>query len=268
MEFLKKHYEKIILSVVLLALAVASAALPMRVDAVHRSLQDVKDKLIRKRSKPMEPLDLTTNETVLARLARPPSLSLSGDHNLFNPVKWERTPAGGLKKLRAGEFGPGALRIVEITPLYLSIAYEGVSGSADNPRYRFTVERQTGARSTSGQRRMILAQPNQSSKNDPFVLREVKNLPERPLELVIELTDDKSLVAVTTNQPFRRVIGYMADLKYAPRMETDARVFDNQKVGDKLSLSKVNYKIVSIDEQQISIEDERTTKRYTIRKSS
>jgi hypothetical protein len=59
----------------------------------------------------------------------------------------------------------------------------------------------------------------------------------------------------------------LADLKYEPRLETDIRVFNNQKVGDKINLSKVNYKIVSISEDQITIEAEPSTKRYTIRRS-
>lgn len=39
MEFLKKHYEKVILSIVLLLLAVAAAYLPIRVAAVNKDIE-------------------------------------------------------------------------------------------------------------------------------------------------------------------------------------------------------------------------------------
>ncbi len=39
MDFLKKHYEKVVLSVLLLAMAVAAALLPLKVSQVREELQ-------------------------------------------------------------------------------------------------------------------------------------------------------------------------------------------------------------------------------------
>jgi hypothetical protein len=265
MEFLKKHYEKILLSVVLAALAVAAAALPLQVSSVHTKLQEVKMRLVSGRAKPMEPFDLSTNETLLARLSHPPSLDLSGEHNVFSPVKWERLPDGSLRKLNYLETGAYALVITNIQPLHLVIAYDGTVGLSDPPRYRFTVTKESASRPQDRRPKTVFAQPG-TKAGDTFVLKEVVGPADAPTELILELLDDQQTVVVSSNSPFSRIEGYMADLKYQPKFESDARTFTDRRVGDKLQLSKTDYKIVSISENEVVVEEERTTKRTTIRR--
>ena len=74
MQFLKAHYEKVILSVVLLGLAAVAALMPMRV-AQERERQEAREREITNpKVKEYQPLDLTTNATVLARIEQPPRL--------------------------------------------------------------------------------------------------------------------------------------------------------------------------------------------------
>ncbi len=259
MEFLKKHFEKILLSVVLLALAVAAAALPLKVSSVYQTLQDIKTRLIKKGAKQMPPLDLSTNETLLARLDRPPPLKLSVEHNLFSPVKWERRPDGTLRKLLPHEHGPSAVRISNIVSLTLTINYQGLVGASAPARDRFSVEKQAAARATDRSPKTAFAQVGQ--KNDTFMLKDITGPPESPTELVLELSDDKTVASVSTNKPFKRVAGYMADLLYPP----ENKFFNNKRVGDKVNLSKVDYKIVSITDSEVILEDP-TTKRTPIRR--
>src|SRR5438876_1582092 len=143
MEFLKNNYEKVILSVVLLGLAVAAVLLLTWVGNEKRALEEIEQGIIQVPPKPLKPVDLSTNEMVLQRLVKASNLRLSGDHNLFNPVQWQRMPDGRLIPLRTGrEIGAGALSVIHITPLYLKIEYEGAGGSGDVLQYRFRVTRE------------------------------------------------------------------------------------------------------------------------------
>src|SRR5207237_1938182 len=95
MQFVKKHYEKVLLSIVLLGLAGAAAALPWQVSHERDRLEEIQGNLtVKVKAKPFKPLDawLTTNKTVLARLESPLNLEFSGQHNLFNPVPWKKMP--------------------------------------------------------------------------------------------------------------------------------------------------------------------------------
>jgi hypothetical protein len=62
MEFLRKHYEKIILSVVLLGLAVAAALLPMMVSRERSALEELERDIRQTPPKPLKASDLSTNE--------------------------------------------------------------------------------------------------------------------------------------------------------------------------------------------------------------
>jgi hypothetical protein len=125
MEFLKNNYEKVILSVVLLGLAVAAALLPIWVAGEKRALEEIDNQITQTERKELKPVNLTTNEIVLQRVVKATALRLSGEHNLFNPVPWQRMRDGHLIPIRTGrEIGPSALAITKIAPLYLRIEYD------------------------------------------------------------------------------------------------------------------------------------------------
>ena len=90
MDFLKKHYEKIILGVVLLGLAVAVAFIPFKVGSERKELEDKRLSLIPRSVKPLTNLDLTVPETAIKRAAAPVALDFSSTHRLFNPMPWQK----------------------------------------------------------------------------------------------------------------------------------------------------------------------------------
>jgi hypothetical protein len=59
MDFLKKHYEKILLGVVLLGLVTAAVLLPFMIMSDRENLEVTRMGIINRVPKPLEPLDLT-----------------------------------------------------------------------------------------------------------------------------------------------------------------------------------------------------------------
>ena len=77
MEFLKKHYEKIVLGVVLLVLVVSAALLPIIIKGEQDSLKAKSDEIINLPSKPLEPLNVSTQQLVFQRAQAGVSLDLA-----------------------------------------------------------------------------------------------------------------------------------------------------------------------------------------------
>jgi hypothetical protein len=259
MEFLKKHYEKVILSVVLLGLLVAAALLPIWVANEKRALEEIENSIISTPRKELKPVNVSTNEATLQRLQKPEHLRLSSGHNVFNPVLWKRRPDGTLLKIQTGtEEGPAALTITGISPLYLRIEFDGAVGTGDNLQYRFKITREA-ERSPGKRAPTTRSVPNVGSKNDVFLLKEMKPK-DNPAEFVLELADTKETVTVTKDKPFSQVAGYIANLKYDPEKMT----FLNRRLDDRLIFASDTNKIVAITATNVTVEALSNTKRTTI----
>ena len=71
MDFLKKHYEKILLGVVLLGLVGAMVFLPFMILQDRNQLDETRTEIIIRPVKPLPPLDLTAERTNIRRLQLP-----------------------------------------------------------------------------------------------------------------------------------------------------------------------------------------------------
>jgi hypothetical protein len=261
-EFVKSHYEKILLSVTLLILAAAAAYLPLKISENQKMLRSAKefDPAVGKGKLPKR-VDLSANQILFERMEKLTNLDLSRPHNLLNPVTWKRAMDGRLLKIDSSEKeGPGALVITKIRPLNLTITFIGAAGTGDPPRYQFTVKNEADPnRSKRGNIPKLVAL---NAKSDFFTLKEVRGPVDNPTELVLELEETKELVTVTKGKPFVRVNGYSADLTYpleANKVFLDRRVKEIIEFGDK------KYKIVAIRENEVTVEAIQTTARTTIR---
>src|SRR5208282_2386008 len=125
MEFLKKNYEKIILSLVLLGLVGVLAFMPVMIITDQERMRDLRTSVIPRKVQPLPPLDLSRQQAVLERLKSPNELDFSTTNKLFNPVKWVKTRDGAIVK--AAALGPNAAVVTKITPLYFSIALDSVT---------------------------------------------------------------------------------------------------------------------------------------------
>lgn len=260
MPFIKKHWEKILLSIVLLGLAVAAAALPLEVSRVREYLSMQRDRIVvRTDPKPFQGVDLSTNRATLKRLAGPIDLEFAHGHNIFNPVQWQkRQPDGTYYKIPTSEhIGPAALVVTQIEELDLTVSFEGVEGTPENPRYRFTINRE-------GESKQTITATTRIPRNKHFTLQEILGPKESPSGFKLQLQDDKEPIIVMKDKPYTRVIGYSAGLKYPPHNQNFAKAF---RVKDPLRLMYDNetYKIVAINRNEVTVAADSTKKRTTVR---
>lgn len=252
MEFLKAHYEKIILSVVLVGLAAAAALMPMKVSQEKQKEEDRKMNLIRPKVSEMEPIVMTNSTEVLARLSKPARFQLAGEHNVFNPVRWQRMVDGGL--IKGTDAGPQALVINEINPLFLKVEFRRVIGSGADIKYEIAVAQETEGpqfRSRLGEK---------GKKNNMYTIQEVRGDPDAPTELVVLLEGEREPITIGPNQPYERVIGYSATITYEP----DKRTWKNLKQKDELIFGGETYNIVAITENEVVMSAKSNKKQSTI----
>jgi hypothetical protein len=240
MEFIKKHYEKVILGIVLVGLMVAVAFIPLKVASERAELEQQRANYLTPQAKPLPPLDLEAQENTLKRVAASVAMDFTTTNKLFNPMPWKRAADGHLIKDDSKNIGPGALTITKLTPLYLILTLDSVSVSDTGTRYFIGVTRE--AASTPSQRGKHQVYCSLNVKNEVFTLRKIEGPPENPTRLFVELNDTGETAVVSKEQPFRRIDGYMADFKYDP----EKKVWPSRRVGSTLTFDGEDYKVVAI----------------------
>jgi hypothetical protein len=99
-------------------------------------------------------------------------------------------------------------------------------------------------------------------KNDDFMLgtNGVKGDPDNPDELLVKLADSGATVPVSKDKPFRRLDGYMADLKDGPENKS----YQNQRVGSIVPINGDAYLIVAIDQNKVILSAQSNQKHTTL----
>jgi len=257
MELIKNHYEKIILSLVLAALAVAAGYLPIEVSNVRQSLQEATRSYERPQVEPLPALDLSTNEAALARLRHPLRIAFAAPgHNIFNSLRWIKSPNGLIPE---EDFGVRGLAVEKIVPLYTRIEYIGPRDTGFKVRYQFRVAQE--ASTNRVERRPRLRLMAVGDKNKLFTLRQVVGDPKNPKGVVIEIVDHPEPVTLSTNKPFSEIAGYAADLRHTGTNRRYSKV----RVGDRIIVGRAAYNIVAIGPSDVTLEDSQTRKRTTIK---
>jgi len=264
MEFLKKNYEKIILSVVLLGLVGVLAFMPFVIIQDQNRMHDVETVVIPKGGE-LPPLDTSRQQAVMEQLKSPNQLDLSTTNKLFNPVKWVKNKDGTIGK--AAGLGPNAAVVTKITPLYFSISLDSATTNELGARYTFSIEDQTAAspgqrmaRHRYGSKGETVTDKTVGGKDEGFKLVDVKGPPDNPDQLLLRLADTQTNVVVLKGKPFRRLDAYSADLKYDP--EKYSRT--GQRVGDHLSFGGDDYNIIAIDKNSVVLLAQSNQKHYTL----
>jgi hypothetical protein len=260
MQFLSKHYEKIILSVVLAGLAVAAALLLLKVSSVQTELENVTQGIVTRKIDPLPALDMSTNQAVLRRVTnrQPIAVSQPG-HLLFNPIMWIKTADN--RMIPKEDTGLNSLIVTNIAPLRTTIEYRSVRQVGNSMRYEFLASREAATNSALHRPFVRIVGVGESAK-EAFSLKEVRGPAEDPTEIVLVLAEDsKQVVTVAKDRPYTEIAGYSADLYH----EVDRRSYQRQRQGQKLTMGSNTYNIVAISESDVTLEDSATKKRTTLR---
>ena len=224
-------------------------------------IREVLELDVRTRKKETEPVDTAKADVAIKRLQAQPRLSLSGDHNLFNPVVWKRGRDGSLFKVVKGdEDGPGGLTVAAIRPLHFSIEYDGVQTSGESTRYKFVVLDESKGGRTARPRQLYLG-VGSSAKNDPFVVTKVNGPPEDPQSIEIRFSESTETATISREKPFRRIAGYEADLAHEKLGARFSNVRAKQPGG--IRLGQQTYNIVAITKDEVTVQSS-TSKRWTV----
>lgn len=254
----KQHYEKILLSVVLLVLAVAVYFLWEAKQEEEKRNSEVVLDLDKRKVQGIQPVDLSAFNALLKSAANPQGLNFGLPHNLFNPVKWQRQPNGDLLKIQTGkEVGPARMIATKISPLKLII---GLDRIANPGSYYFGVTREAAERPGDRKKRQFFAKVNDKT-NPAFILKEIKGPEDDPTGFVLELLETGEKVTVTKDKPFERVDGYEADLSYP----IESKTFNNVRVGSPVTFAGETYNIVAINQNEVVMSARSNDKKYTVR---
>jgi hypothetical protein len=259
MDLLKKHYEKVLLGIVLVGLAVGTGFLPIMIASERESLEQMRVAMITRQVPPLPEPDLARQSTAFKRADAPLKLDFSSTNKLFNPVPWGKRSDGVIFKMEEGNVGPKAVGITKISPLYTVVSLDSVGPESDSGRrYVIGVQREAALVASQRGKKQYYAVPN--VKNDAFVVREVKGPAEDPTEIVIELNDTGESAGVAKDRPFKREDGYIADLKYEPEKKT----WTNRRVGAQISFGGEDYIVVAISKDEVVLSAKSNNKKTPI----
>ncbi len=264
MNFLKKHYEKVLLGAVLVGLLAAVLLLVFKINQERSDMEDMRNKILTKRVQPLPALDTNLFVTAEARSETPLQLSFAAPpHNLINPVRWVKTPDGAwIKEVTGRELGPERLEVTKITPLYTTISLDSYNSAGSN--YLIKVERQT---ERAANKRNVSHYVAVGGKTETFTLLDVKGPPDKPTALGLELKDTGLKVNIAPDAPYRRIDGYMVDLKYDLEKH---RPWRDERVGSRLAFAGDVFSIVSINlvatnQYEVVVSAKSTGKKTTIK---
>jgi len=257
MEFLKKHYEKVILSVILALLAVALAFLPGRVESERNKLQENRDSLA-KAAKKYNPINISELMSALSEITNYPNIKLSGAHNLFTPVLWLIDANGQIVKVVSEkQVGAEALKVTKITPLYYIINLERVSGSS----YTIGITDESALRPIDRKMKTRYVSIT-SPKTEFFKLIEVKGDATNPEALKLELAgEEKKQVEISKDKPYKEVRTYIADMRY----DLENAVFTSKRINDVISFGGDDYTIEDIRPNEVVLVSKSSTRRFIIK---
>jgi hypothetical protein len=263
MDFLKKHYEKIILGIVLVGLLGALGVLPFFISSEKEKLTALTTEVTNPRPKALTNLNVAPIEQALKRAAAPATIDFGPPNRLFNPMPWQKVSD---RIIPVDKIGPMRLAVTNIVALHLKLSLDSVRESESGPKYVIGMEDEAATLPSQRTKKQVVCTLNQSSKSEPFTIVEVKGKPEDPTQLVIEMKDTRERGIIAKDQPFKRVGGYMADMYY----DLEKKPFTKRRVNSQppLSFSGEEYNIVAITQNEVVLAAKSNGKKWTIKATS
>lgn len=223
MEFLKNHYEKIILGVMLLLMATGAVVLVMEVSSVQAQLEEYRKIIVAgtdSKKPPSEDLAQYTN--ALASAINPPQTDFVTVHRVFNSDAWYVNTNGDL--IQGTNVGVNRLAVVQITPQHLKLWFDSIGGTPGRESVKINAIREfMRTPQEQGKRPLSLSLTSTNTVNmlDPgsklqIFAREIGGTPEAP-EVKFELVEPgKEPVKLTLSkaQGYTNVVENVAHIYY------------------------------------------------------
>ena len=258
MDFLKKHYEKILLTVALLGSVGLLVAMPFFIQADQKDADEHKNVFFHGKVAPLPDLDMGLQNQLSQRLNGSFNLDLETTNKLFNPLEWQKTLDGRL--IKRENIGSKALTIVKINPLYLILKLDKVETNEPVARYLIGVQHQASTKPALQKPQHRGVSPGEKA-NDTFQLLSVTGAPENPDQLILKLVDSNETITLTPDKPYQRVDGYSVDLRYDPERKS----FPARRVGASITFAGEEYNIVAISEDEVILSAQSNQKRTKLR---
>lgn len=275
LEAAKANYEKVLLVLVVVGLAVAVGFLYWLSGVEQKKANETTGVYERKKINPPPQLDFGAYQKALAVAQKPAHVDFGLPHKLFNPVKWMRGPDGRSIVDRSGKsVGPEALKIESIKPLNLVIRLGGVNpeaGGTGGPSYVVELLAEAADRAEFRKPRPFnmkvdekIRMPGGTARNpNQLWLREVKGKPEEPDALSFELTENKERISVAKDRAFVRAEAYVADLSYPP----ENRQYKGLRRDASIGFGGEEYKIVEITENEVVVSNRLNEKKTRLKRT-
>ena len=262
-DVVRNHYEKFILTLVLVGLALAVVFVYRASQRAEAEVDVQVDEIARIKPKAVTPVDLTNATAILKAYAAPPTLNFGKPHNLVNPVKWKRRPTGELLKIdEDSAIGVGwpKMFITRLVPLNFRISLDKIPTPGG---YFIGYQNEAAERPDQRKKYAPYLKLNETNKMvpRPIVLREIKGALEKPDELVIEFIDSGEKFSITPDKPFERIESYEADLKH----EITSQTFNRLRVGSPMRFLDDDYIIIAITQNEVVASARANDKKYTVR---
>jgi hypothetical protein len=258
MDFIKKHYEKILLGLMLFGLIGVLVFMIFYIAAEKSAMENESTQLVTPHPKPLPALDTAVEDNAILRLKSPYNLDFETTNKLLNPMEWQRALDGTL--IPAKKTGVEVAVVTNITPLYLVISLDSVIINEAATNYVVKVERQAAATAAKRAPTRHYVSNDDKKPNDAFALESVNGPPDNPTALVLKLTDTQEEVHINRDTPYRHVEGYSADFRYDP----ERKVFRAKRVNDKVSFGGVDYTVVEINQNELILMDQSNQKKTSL----
>jgi hypothetical protein len=259
MDFLKKHYEKILLGVMLAGLIGVLVFMLFYIASDRAAIKTKSDSIINSRVKALTNLDLTMEDSAIGRLKSSYNLDFDTRNKLLNPMEWVKLPDGSMVP-KESKTGPRMAVVTNVTPMYLIIALASATTNELGARYNITVQHQ-GAATPAKQRPASHFVSVGDKPNETFALTAVQGPPENPTGLVLKLVDTGEAVTIGKDKPYRRVEAYAADVFYPPAN----RSFHNvRKGGRPVTIDGLDYAVDEVSSDEVILEDPSNQKKTSL----
>lgn len=223
MEFLKSHYEKLILGLTLLLLAAGAVVLVFEAGSVQEELDGYRKTIVESDGKRPTVDDSKARREALELVARPPQTDFVKVHRVFNPDTWYMDTNGNL--IAGTNVGVTRLTVQSITPQLLKLWFEGLgSTNAGRESVKVSVIKEFARTPLDqGKKSLTLSLSSTNLVNTldnvsglKVFAREIGGTPEAP-EVKLELIEpgkDPLKFTVSKAQGFTNVFEYIAFIVY------------------------------------------------------